>query len=996
MASTLVRWATTTFIAAIARHLRRDMELSRPRRAVVTIFLGSHDFEHRVVPSPLAVLETILRAVLRQLLEDLLPSLKELPRALEEKRCRSRSGSMTFEQLKTLIRAAAQCFDDIFLLIDDINEIPSLGEEQIAAQMRELGISFIMFVGVPLNRLNQGKDRICDACNEASELMAEAVAIVEIPLELPEGHMESFVEKGLSAVFPDDRIRKDAVDAVKAKSDNFLPLARLELDDLIENPTFEEIQIARDRLPLSTLRYFSFALQRVRSQTAKDDVNLGLTVLAIVSLAGNHFISYHALLGALACQSNPVRFGKPLNRTRISRVTQGWLKIDDPPWMGGDTKTSLFHLQAQIYLTEECAGFHDEILGEGCDLALICLNALTGPQLISDRFQGDAEMAVGKIPTGPFLEYALNNWGHHFRNRASGKTKDAAYEFFHLYQDEPRFKRIRLKTGVNSRRAVQDNMHLLAEFGLEELLDTFENDPTHLDVVDNITGRTPAMVACEAGHTEFVRKLIKHGADLTRLCRDGNMALHYAVQNAKVDVIRCILAEGNPSLVNAQDRQGQTALMLAVQLNADRFDRGAVDMRHSTQYAEILGLLLESKYLQLNLTNARGMTVLHVAAMRADELCLQLILERKDGKRIIDTLEHNKSKRTALMSLFSDRPFKDISKRLKAIGFLMQHGASTALQDARGWTVLHYAATSNDFAPILQRLLNTDVGVNTRNDRDYSTLDLASALRCKQPEKKPLGPKADLPPEVDSQVALMHIVQSSDARQTIERIVAAAACPQQERNEQIQPAGQNSPEAHGRLQTTYHEGLLGYKELHSAVCNASHEHVLALLSQATDVNATTAFGDTALHLAIQAFGGDTGMRDPGIFANIVLTLLDHPSIDLNIENNVHETAIDVAMQVLGHERAFTLEIMERVCQRGISFEFLRATDIDKLFRCALTRRHRPALIQTLLSAGANRFQFLDPKQPSKPEKVIAIEKRWDKVVVDILDRWEEKILELIR
>ncbi|KAL9075420.1 MAG: hypothetical protein Q9157_004022 [Trypethelium eluteriae] len=423
--------------------------------------------------------------------------------------------------------------------------------------------------------------------------MVKAVAVVEIPLQLLEKHIESLVEKGLFVVFPDDRIRKDAVRTVLVNSDKFLPLAKLELGNLIENPIFEEIPIARDRLPLYTLRYFSFALRRVRSQTAKNDVNLGLTVLAILSLSETnpcHPMSFHALLGALACQSNPVRFGKPLNRTRISRVTEGWLKIDDATWKGGDTKTSLFHPQAVTYLTEECAGFHDEILGVGCDLALICLSALTGPQLSSDRFQGDAKRAVGKIPTGPFLEYALNNWGYHFKNRASEEMKSAAYKFFRRYQAGPRLRRIRLKTGVDGMRAVGDSMHLLADFGLEELLDEFEKYPAHLNVVDNITGRTPAMVACAAGHTKFLRKLIKDGANLTHFCNDGNTALHYAVQNSKVDVIRCILAEADPHLlnrlVNAQDRQGQTALMLAVRLEADEFDRRGGDMVRSADYAD--------------------------------------------------------------------------------------------------------------------------------------------------------------------------------------------------------------------------------------------------------------------------------------------------------------------------------------------------------------------------------------------------------------------------
>lgn len=152
-------------MAALARHLEEGRQFPRPRKsAVVTLFLDAHDFgaQQLLHPSPL---EVILRAILRQL-TDQVSSLLDTP---------SRTYVESPVHLREMVRAAVERFEHVYVLIDDVHEITDLNEDAIFSELRDLNIQSIAFFGLPLNRMcgDHTIDFCCDKCGEESFLWAE-------------------------------------------------------------------------------------------------------------------------------------------------------------------------------------------------------------------------------------------------------------------------------------------------------------------------------------------------------------------------------------------------------------------------------------------------------------------------------------------------------------------------------------------------------------------------------------------------------------------------------------------------------------------------------------------------------------------------------------------------------------------------------------------------------------------------------------------------------
>eukprot|EP00042_Codosiga_hollandica_P045674 m.468141 g.468141 ORF g.468141 m.468141 type:complete len:486 (+) comp57070_c0_seq15:800-2257(+) len=81
----------------------------------------------------------------------------------------------------------------------------------------------------------------------------------------------------------------------------------------------------------------------------------------------------------------------------------------------------------------------------------------------------------------------------------------------------------------------------------------------------NNVGYVPLMRALKSGSKANVEALVKAGTDLSLRDRDGLTCLHHAASRGKPEMLR-VLLQANSSNINAQDRRGATALMLACYL----------------------------------------------------------------------------------------------------------------------------------------------------------------------------------------------------------------------------------------------------------------------------------------------------------------------------------------------------------------------------------------------------------------------------------------------
>jgi ankyrin repeat protein len=79
----------------------------------------------------------------------------------------------------------------------------------------------------------------------------------------------------------------------------------------------------------------------------------------------------------------------------------------------------------------------------------------------------------------------------------------------------------------------------------------------------NESGSTALMIAVSNGMLDFVKLLIKHGADVNALDVESNSSLHIAC-NTMIDnfeIVKMLIESG--AKVNSRDKEGRTPLMIA-------------------------------------------------------------------------------------------------------------------------------------------------------------------------------------------------------------------------------------------------------------------------------------------------------------------------------------------------------------------------------------------------------------------------------------------------
>ena len=196
------------------------------------------------------------------------------------------------------------------------------------------------------------------------------------------------------------------------------------------------------------------------------------------------------------------------------------------------------------------------------------------------------------------------------------------------------------------------------------------------------------------GHTECVRLLIEHGADIHRhVFGHKNTALGWAAIWGHTEIVRLLLEAG--AVPGAQNSFGETPLHCAA-------EKGHVD---------IIRLLLDAGA-DVNAVDEQGNTPLHAAAAKGREDALRLLLDRD-----ADINAANRSGVTALQR--AARYGHYYAARL-----LLELGADvTALSDA-GDTALHWTVRRADSA-MVQLLLNDGADIHARGS-GLSPLDLAA------------------------------------------------------------------------------------------------------------------------------------------------------------------------------------------------------------------------------------------------------------------------------
>ena len=205
---------------------------------------------------------------------------------------------------------------------------------------------------------------------------------------------------------------------------------------------------------------------------------------------------------------------------------------------------------------------------------------------------------------------------------------------------------------------------------------------------------TPLHLASDKGHSEVVRVLLEHGADVEAQNEDKLTPLHRASRSGRGQVVRVLLEQG---------------------ADAAAFDRNRMTPLHWASfggYVEVTRTLLERSK-DVAARDKNGWTPLHWAAFEGRVEVVRILL-----KRGVDATVRDKAGRTPLHRSSSEG-------HIQVTRVLLEQGVDTTAQDMDGRTVLHRASIGGH-VKIVRFLLDHGVDMAVRDKKGRTPLHHAS------------------------------------------------------------------------------------------------------------------------------------------------------------------------------------------------------------------------------------------------------------------------------
>ncbi|XP_073269136.1 protein VAPYRIN-like [Primulina huaijiensis] len=246
---------------------------------------------------------------------------------------------------------------------------------------------------------------------------------------------------------------------------------------------------------------------------------------------------------------------------------------------------------------------------------------------------------------------------------------------------------------------------------LVQLLLEFEPDIE----ATNRTGSSPLEAASASGEELIVELLLAHKASPERSEFSTWGPIHLATGNGHVQVLRHLLLKGaNP---NSLTKDGNTALHLAVE----------------EKRRDCARLLLANAARSDIQNTSDGDTPLHTASTIGDEQMVKLLLHKGANKDI-----RNKQRKTAydLAAENGHTNLFDVLKladklctaarkgELRMILKFLENGASIHGRDQNGWTALHRASFKGRI-DVTRMLIEKGIDVNAKDEDGYTALHCA-------------------------------------------------------------------------------------------------------------------------------------------------------------------------------------------------------------------------------------------------------------------------------
>ncbi|XP_075545338.1 no mechanoreceptor potential C [Dermacentor variabilis] len=381
-------------------------------------------------------------------------------------------------------------------------------------------------------------------------------------------------------------------------------------------------------------------------------------------------------------------------------------------------------------------------------------------------------------------------------------------------------------------------LHLAAEKGHEELADILLSAKAFVNVRSQ-RGLTPLHLAAEKGYATLVRKLVtEHGAILDALSLNKKTPLHLAAAEGRLDVCKILLELKADT--NALDDQGQTPMMLAIE----------------NDHSEVVKLFLRVKPDLAMMSNAKGFTCAHIAAMKGSTAVIKELM--KFNKSIV-TSSRNRTTDSTPLHLASAGGHANVVK------MLLQAGADAKEENADGDTALHLAAKNGHVA--VARVLSAIVPWSTTSKKTGLTaLHVAAKngqmdfVREMLTEVQAALASEPLPDGGDYGMTALHMAAAAGHEGVVRMLlnssgIQADAPTFQEGMYPLHFAAQGGHLAVASILLSRAESQLqcvdklGRTPLHVAAAAGKREMVGLLHSQGAEINAADNMGWTALHFA---------------------------------------------------------------------------------------------------------------------------------------------------
>ncbi|KAL3270517.1 hypothetical protein HHI36_021056 [Cryptolaemus montrouzieri] len=244
-------------------------------------------------------------------------------------------------------------------------------------------------------------------------------------------------------------------------------------------------------------------------------------------------------------------------------------------------------------------------------------------------------------------------------------------------------------------------------------------------------------LAAQYGHTDVIRYLLTefHPTVVDIRNIDNKTPLHDAAQFGQLECVKLLVQNGAD--INAIKRSDWTPLMLAC-------------TKSDKNYLDIVEYLLE-KDAYLNFKNKDGWTPIHLAARNENSSILQLLLKcpkadvtvkTRNGRNAlhISALHGNVDNVKLLISKLDpnsidssgNTPFHEsvLSGNIQVIDYLVENGAEISVTNKTGANALHLAAGQN-LEHVINLLVNVyNFDINCVDLNGYSALHWAARKNC--------------------------------------------------------------------------------------------------------------------------------------------------------------------------------------------------------------------------------------------------------------------------